>query len=63
MDKLLQIKQNMYLLKMNLKNYRNLTQVFLSSKFFFNNDGAQLYLILQLLYYTSKRRDDTENVA
>ena len=53
----------MYLLKMNLKNYRNLTQVFLSSKFFFNNDGAQLYLILQLLYYTSKRRDDTENVV
>ena len=32
MKKLLQVKQNMYLLKMNLKNYRYLTQVFLLVK-------------------------------
>ena len=30
---------------------------------YFNNDGAQLYLILQLLCYTSIRFGDTENVV
>ena len=29
---------------------------------YFVNDGAQLYLILQPLYYTLKRLGDTENV-
>ena len=30
---------------------------------YFNNDIAQLYLILQLLYYTLKRLSDTEKVV
>ena len=30
---------------------------------YFNNDGAQLYLILQPLYYTFKRPGDTEKVV
>ena len=29
----------------------------------FNNDEAQLYLILQLFYYTLTRLDDTEKVV
>ena len=29
---------------------------------YFNNDRAQLYLILQPLYYTLKRLGDTQNV-
>ena len=29
---------------------------------YFHNDGAQLYLILQPLYYTLKRQGDTEKV-
>ena len=41
---------------MNLKNYRNLTQVS-------NNDAVQLYLILKLLYYTLKRLGDTGTVV
>ena len=30
---------------------------------YFNNDGAQLYLVLQLLYYTLKRLVDTEKAV
>ena len=30
---------------------------------YFNNDGAQIYLILQLLYYTLKRLGGTEKVV
>ena len=30
---------------------------------YFVSDGAQLYLIIQLLYYTSKRLGDTEKVV
>ena len=30
---------------------------------YFNNDGAQLYLILQPLYYTLKKLGDTERVV
>ena len=30
---------------------------------FLNNDGAQIYLILQPLYYTLKRLGDTEQVV
>ena len=30
---------------------------------YFNNDGAQFYLILQLLYYTLKRLGGTEKVV
>ena len=30
---------------------------------FFNNDGAQLYLILQPLFYTLKQLGDTEKVV
>ena len=29
---------------------------------YFNNDGAQLCLILQLLHYTLKRQDDSEKI-
>ena len=52
--KLLQIKQNMCLLKMTL--------VFLSVSYF-NNDGAQHYLILPPLYYTLNRLGDTEKTV
>ena len=33
------------------------------SESYFNNNGAQIYLILQSLYYTLKRLDDTEKVV
>ena len=33
------------------------------SQSYFNNNGAQIYLILQPLYYTLKRLDDTEKVV
>ena len=49
------------MLEKNLKHYRHLTQAFIG-KSYFNNDGEKLYLILQLLYYTLKRLDDTEKV-
>ena len=52
----------MHLLKMNLKNYRHLTQVFLLVKAHFFNDGAQLYLIFQPLYHTLKRLGDNQKV-
>ena len=44
---------------MNRKDYRNL---FIGQSYFFN-DGAQLYLIFQTLYYTLKRLGDTEKVV
>ena len=49
----------MYLLKINLKNYRH----FFIGQSYFNNDGAQLYLIPQLLNYTLKRLGDTQKVV
>ena len=33
------------------------------SQSYFNNNGAQIYLILQPLYYILKRLDDTEKVV
>ena len=33
------------------------------SESYFNNNGAQVYLILQSLYYTLKRLEDTEKVV
>ena len=41
----------MYLLKMNLKNDTFDSSLFIVENSF-NNDGAQLNLILQTLYYT-----------
>ena len=61
--KLFQIKQNLYLLKMN--SFKKITfglSLFIG-KSCFNNDGAELYLIPQPLYYTLRRRDDTEKVV
>ena len=40
---------------MNLKNCKHLIQAF--------NDGAQLNLIFQSLYYTLKRLGDTEKIV
>ena len=34
-----------------------------TGQIYFNNDGAQIYLILQLLYYTLKRLGGTEKVV
>ena len=47
-------KQNMYLLKMNLKKYRHLAHVFLLVKttFLTTEHSFTLYLIFQTLYYT-----------
>ena len=53
----------MYLLKINYKNWRHLTQVFFISQSSFVSDAAQLYLIFQALYYTLKRLGDTEKVV
>ena len=50
----------MYLLNMNKKDYRHFIKFFYLSKL---NDEAQLYLILQPLYYTLKRLGDTEKVV
>ena len=38
------------------------SSLFIGQSYFFN-DGAELYLIFQVLYYTLKRLDDTEKVA
>ena len=37
------------------------SSLFISQSYFFNN-GAQLYLIFQMLYYTLKRLGNTEKV-
>ena len=51
----------MYLLKINLKKLQSSgSSPFCWSKL--SNDVAQLYLILQPLYYTLKRLGDTEKV-
>ena len=46
---------------MNYKSYKYLIQVILLVKDTFFNDGAQLHLIFQTLFYTLKRLGDTEN--
>ena len=38
------------------------SSLFIGQSYFFN-DGAELYLIFQVLYYTLKRLDDTEKVV
>ena len=50
----------MYLLKMNKKITDS--SLFIGQNYF-NNNGVQPYLILQLLYYTLKRLGDTEKIA
>ena len=42
----------MYLLKMNLKKLQKFDSSFFIGKSYFNNDGAQLYLIFQPIYKT-----------
>ena len=44
------------------KKLQTLESDYFISPSYFNNDGAQLKLIHQLLYYTSKRLGDTEKV-
>ena len=53
----------MYLLKMNLKKLQTFELCLFISQCYFNNDGAQLYLILQPLYYTLIRLGGTEKLA
>ena len=38
------------------------SSLFIGQSYFFN-DGAQLYLIFQTLYYTLKRLGDTEKIV
>ena len=44
----------MYLLKMNLKKYRDFTQVSFIGQRYFNNSGGQFYSIFQPIYKTIK---------
>ena len=45
-----------------LKRLQTFDSSLFISQSYFNNDGAQVYLILQSLYYTLKRLGDTEKV-
>ena len=45
------------------KKLQTLESGYFISPSYFNNDGAQLKLIHQLLYYTSKRLGETEKVV
>ena len=55
-------QQNLYLLKLNLKKLQTIDlSIFIHHSNIFN-DGAQLYLIFQTLYYTFKRLGDIEEV-
>ena len=48
---------------MNFKKLQTFDSSLFISQSYFNNDGAQLYLILQPLYYTLKRLGDTTKVV
>ena len=52
MKKLLQVKQKMYLLKINLKKLQTFFLSVFICQSYFNNDGARLYLIFQLINKT-----------
>ena len=52
----------MYLFKMNLKKLETFDSSPFISPMWFNNDGAQLYLILQPFYYGLKRLGNSENL-
>ena len=52
MKKLLQVKQKMYLLKINLKKLQTFFLSVFICKSYFNNHGARLYLIFQLINKT-----------
>ena len=60
--KLLQIKQNI-LVENELKKLQRFDSSLFIGQSYFNSNRAQLYLILQPLYYTLKRLDDTERVV
>ena len=52
----------MCFLKINFKKLQTFhSSVFIGQNYFFN-DGAQLYLIFQTLYYTLKRLSDAEKL-
>ena len=53
----------MYLLKINLKKLQTFDSSFFIGQSYFNNDGAQSYLIFQPLYYTLKILGDTEQTG
>ena len=48
---------------MNLKKLQTFDSSLFTCQSYFSNDGAQLYLIFQVLYYTLKRLDHTENIV
>ena len=58
MKNLHQIKQKNLLVENELKS----TNISIGPSYFFN-DGAQVYLILQPLYYTLKKLGDTEKLV
>ena len=46
---------------MNFKKYKN-SSLFIGQSYFFN-DGSQLYLTFEPIYYTLKRLGDTEKIV
>ena len=52
----------MYLLKINLKELQ-IFDIFLFGQSYFNNHGAQSYLIFQPLHYTLKMLGDIEQTV
>ena len=53
----------MYFLKMNFKKLQTFDSSFFICQSFVFNDGAQLQVIFQPLYYTLKTLGDTEKIV
>ena len=53
----------MYLLKINLKKLQTYDSSLFTGQSYFNNNGAQSYLIFQPLYYTLKILGDIEQTV
>ena len=46
-----------------LKKLKTFDSSLFIGQIYFNNDGAQFYLMFELLYYTLKRLGDTEKIV
>ena len=62
MKKLPQVKQNMYLLKNELKKIKTFGSCSFIDQSYFNYDGAQLYQMFQPIYKTITTFSDIPNI-
>ena len=58
-EKLLQIKQHIYFLKMYLKKLKTFGSRYFTGKCHFDEDGAQNYFIFQPMYQSFKKTGNT----